>query len=163
MSSRLFQEVREKRGLCYSIYSFHWSFVDTGMFGVHTATGPADVARVMPVILGELARASQDINEAELGRARAQIRAGLLMALESPAARAGQLARQMLLFGRVIPVEELVATIDAITVERVRALAEAIFGGSPPTLAAVGALDGLIDHDKVAERFGLQTAAQMAR
>ncbi len=159
MSSRLFQEVREKRGLCYSIYAFHWSFADTGMFGIHAATGPADVTELMPVVLGELARAAHDINEQELGRARAQLRAGLLMMLESPAARAGQLARQLLLFGRVIPVEELVAMIDAITVEKVRDLAGAIITGSTPTLAAVGPLDGLISHDKVAERFGARIEA----
>jgi predicted Zn-dependent peptidase len=159
MSSRLFQEVREKRGLCYSIYAFHWSFADTGMFGVHAATGPGDVAELMPVILGELERACHDIDQQELGRAQAQIRAGLLMTLESPAARAGQLARQLLLFGRVIPVDELVAKIDAVTVDAVRDLAGAIIAGSAPTLAAVGALDGLIGQDKLAERFGVRIEA----
>ena len=159
MSSRLFQEVREKRGLCYSIYAFHWAFADTGMFGVHVATGPGDVGEVMPVILGELERAADDIDERELGRARAQLRSGLLMTLESPSARAGQLARQILLFGRVIPVEELVAKIDAITVAEVRDLAGAIVSGGPPTLAAVGPLDGLIGRDKLAGRFGVSIDA----
>ena len=153
MSSRLFQEVREKRGLCYSIYAFHWGFSDTGIFGVHAATGPDDVAELMPVVLGELERAAHDIDGRELDRARAQLRAGLLMTLESPAARAGQLARQMLLFGRVIPVDELVATINAISVADVRRLAEGIFTGSRPTVSAVGALDGMMEHDRLAERF----------
>ena len=154
MSSRLFQEVREKRGLCYSIYAFHWSFADTGMFGVHAATGPGDVAELMPVVLGELERAAHDIDQRELDRARAQLRAGLLMTLESPMARAAQLARQMLLFGRPIPVEELVAKVNAITVADVRKLAEDIFTGSPPTVSAVGALDGMMEHDRLAARFG---------
>src|SRR5260370_39198425 len=79
MPSRLFQEVREKRGLCYSIYAFHWSFADTGIFGVHAATGPDDVAKLMPVIVDELERAADDMDENELKRARAQLRAGLLM------------------------------------------------------------------------------------
>ena len=136
MSSRLFQEVREKRGLCYSIYAFHWGFADTGIFGVHAATGPDDVAELMPVMLGELERAAHDIDERELDRARAQLRAGLLMTLESPAARAGQLARQILLFGRPIPIEELVAKIEAISVGAVRDLAGAIITGSAPTIAA---------------------------
>jgi len=156
MSSRLFQEVREKRGLCYSIYAFHWSFADTGMFGVHAATGAGDISELMPVVLGELERAAHDINEAELDRARAQLRAGLLMILESPAARAGQLARQILIFGRVIPVDELVAKIDAITVQDIRNLAGAIISGSTPSLAAVGPLDGLISQDKLVERFGVR-------
>ncbi len=154
MSSRLFQEVRERRGLCYSIYAFHWSFSDTGMFGVHAATGPDDVAELMPVVLGELERSAHDINETELQRAKAQLRAGLLMTLESPAARAGQIARQMLLFGRPIPVDELAGRIEAITVEDLRKLAGDIFTGSQPTLTAVGKLDGLIGQEKIAERFG---------
>jgi predicted Zn-dependent peptidase len=84
MSSRLFQEVREKRGLCYSIYAFHWSFSDTGVFGVHAATGPEDVRRLMPVVVDELERAAEGISDKEVLRARAQLRAGLLMTLESP-------------------------------------------------------------------------------
>jgi predicted Zn-dependent peptidase len=151
--------VRVKRGLCYSIYSFHWGFADTGMFGIHAATGPNDVAKLMPVVLGELDRAAHDIEARELDRARAQLRAGILMTLESPTARAGQLARQMLLFGRPIPVDELVGRINAITVENVRALAGDILTGSTPTLAAVGALDGLTPFEKLAERFGARAAA----
>jgi predicted Zn-dependent peptidase len=153
MSSRLFQEVREKRGLCYSIYAFHWSFADTGIFGVHAATGPDDVAELMPVVLGELERAASDIDQRELDRARAQLRAGLLMTLESPMGRANQLARQMLLFGRPIPIEELVLKVNSITVAEVRKLAEDIFTGSRPTVSAVGALDGLVDHDRLVARF----------
>jgi predicted Zn-dependent peptidase len=159
MSSRLFQEVREKRGLCYSIYAFHWSFSDTGMFGVHTATGPEDVADLMPVLIGELERAAGDIDEKELKRARAQLRAGLLMTLESPAGRAGQIARQILLFGRLIPVEELVEKIEAITVVNVRNLAENIFTGSAPTLSVVGPVNGALDRERIAERLGVKLSA----
>ena len=159
MSSRLFQEVREKRGLCYSVYAFHWSFADTGLFGIHAATGGEDIEELMPVMLGELERASLDITEAELGRARAQMRASLLMSLESPAARAGQLARQMLLFGRPIPVEEIVARIDDVSVTRVRDLAQRIFTGSPPTIAAIGPIDKLIRRDQIAGRLGSPIAA----
>jgi predicted Zn-dependent peptidase len=159
MSSRLFQEIREKRGLCYSIYSFHWSFADTGIFGVHTATGPDDVAELMPVLLAELERSTRDIDEKELARARAQLRAGLLMTLESPAARAGQIARQLLLFGRPLSVEELVAKIDAITLDTVRALASDIFTGAPPTLAVVGPAHGLMERDRIAERLGAKLHA----
>ena len=159
MSSRLFQEVREKRGLCYSIYSFHWSFADTGLFGIHAATGAEDIDELMPVVLGELERASSDITDAELARARAQLRASLLMSLESPAARAGQLARQMLLFGRPISTEELVQRIDAVSVDRVRGLADKIFTGSAPTVAAIGPIDRLVDRDRIAERLGSRVDA----
>src|SRR5690606_38902176 len=75
MSSRLFQEVREKRGLCYSVYAFHWGFSDTGIFGVHAATGKDDIAQLVPVVVGELRRAGEDISQEELNRARAQYRA----------------------------------------------------------------------------------------
>jgi predicted Zn-dependent peptidase len=159
MSSRLFQEVREKRGLCYSIYAFHWSFSDTGIFGVHAATGPEDVAKLMPVVVGELERAAEEITDKEIQRARAQLRAGLLMTLESPAARAGQMARQLLLFGRLIPVEELVARVEAITAEDIRDLAQRIFAGSPPTLSTVGPVKGMLDRDRIAERFGARLNA----
>jgi predicted Zn-dependent peptidase len=159
MSSRLFQEVRERRGLCYSIYAFHWSFADTGIFGVHAATGPGDVNELMPVVIGELERAAHDIGEKELLRARAQLRAGLLMTLESPSARAGQIARQLLLFGRVIPTQELVEKIESITIEDIRELATRIFTASSPTLAAVGAINGMMDHIEVARRFGAKLDA----
>ena len=154
MSSRLFQEIREKRGLCYSIYAFHWSFADSGVFGVHAATGPEDVAELMPVLLNELERASQDISEQELSRARAQLRAGLLMTLENPAARAGQLARQIQLFGRVIPIAELIAEIEDITAADITTLAGDIFTGSTPTLAAVGRLDDVPPCADIAKRLG---------
>ena len=159
MSSRLFQEVREKRGLCYSIYAFHWSLADSGVFGVHAATGPDDVAKLMTVIADELQRAAGDMTEAELGRARAQLRAGLLMTLESPSGRGGPIARQMQLFGRTIPVEETVATIDAISLRAVRDLAGAIITGSHPTVAAVGPTKGLLGSDALAERLGARVPA----
>jgi predicted Zn-dependent peptidase len=161
MSSRLFQEVREKRGLCYSIYAFHWGFADSGIFGVHAATGPDDVKELVPVMLGELERAAHDIDERELDRARAQLRAGLLMTLESPAGRAGQIARQILLFGRPIPTEELIARINAISVDTIRNLAADIFTGTEPTVAAVGALNGMMSRDQVTERLGSRPAPRV--
>jgi predicted Zn-dependent peptidase len=154
MSSRLFQQVREKRGLCYSIYAFHWPFVDSGIFGVHAATGEADVRELMPVILGELERASADITEDEIQKARAQMRAGLLMTLESPSGRAGQLARQVMIFGRPLTLGELIERVEAVTVDGVRRLASSIFTGRAPTVAAVGPVGGLISRDGIAERLG---------
>jgi predicted Zn-dependent peptidase len=159
MSSRLFQEVREKRGLCYSIYAFHWAFADGGVFGVHAATGEDDIAELTPVVLGEIERAAQDLTQAEIDRAKAQARAGLLMALESPLSRAGQLARQIIVFGRVIPIEELVQKIEAVTVDDVRRLAGAIFTETAPTVAAIGPVSSLIDYDRIAARLGAPAAA----
>src|SRR5690606_41681292 len=103
MSSRLFQEVREKRGLCYSVYAFHWGFSDTGIFGVHAATGQADLGRLIPVIIRELQRAGEKITTEELDRARAQYRSGLSRSAESPASRAYETARHLLTLVRPIP------------------------------------------------------------
>jgi predicted Zn-dependent peptidase len=83
MSSRLFQEVREIRGLCYSIYAFHAPYSDTGMFGLYAGTDAEDVPELMRVVVGEIASAAETISEAEIARAKAQMKAGLLMALES--------------------------------------------------------------------------------
>ena len=96
MSSRLFQEVRENRGLCYSIYAFHAPYADTGMFGVYAGTDAADLPELMRVVVDEIGNAAETITEAEIARAKAQMKAGLLMALESSGARAEQLARQMI-------------------------------------------------------------------
>ncbi len=143
MASRLFQEVRESRGLCYSIYAFHWGFSDSGLFGIHAATGREDIPELVPVVLDELLRACDDISEDEVKRARAQVRASLLMSLESPSARAAQIARQMLVFGRVIDLNELVAKVDAITPANLRDLGQSIFTDSVPTLASIGPIDGV--------------------
>ncbi len=137
MSSRLFQEIREKRGLCYSIYAFHWGFSDTGMFGIHAATGEADVRKLVPLIATELQKVTDRINEDELNRARAQYRAGLIMSGESAASRASQVARQLLLFNRPIAKEELMERLSALTVERLTDLSGRLFS-SRPTLAAIG-------------------------
>nr|WP_306265268.1 pitrilysin family protein [Pararhizobium sp. IMCC3301] len=143
MASRLFQEVRETRGLCYSIYSFHWGFSDTGLFGIHAATGREDIPELVPVVLDEMLKACDGISEAEVSRARAQVRASLLMSLESPSSRAAQIARQMLVFGRVIDLNELVAKIDAITPADLRDLGGSLFTNRPPTLASIGPIDGV--------------------
>lgn len=138
MSSRLFQEVRERHGLCYSIYAFHWGFSDCGIFGVQAATGAEDLQALMPLILNELSKVAEHVDQSEIDRARAQIRAGLLMTHESPAARAGQIARQIMLFGRTIHNDELMERLVNITPERLTDLSERLFFGTKVTLSAVG-------------------------
>ena len=149
MSSRLFQELRESRGLCYSIYAFHWGFSDTGIFGIHTATEPGDIAELVDVTMSELRRVSVDVQKVELDRARAQFRASLLMSAESAASRASQIARQLLLFGRPISNEELLDRLDAIDADRVHSLASRLFTASRPTLSAVGPIDNLVGIDEI--------------
>ena len=154
MSSRLFQEVREKRGLCYSIYAFHSGYSDTGLFGLHAATEAADIGALMPVVMQELSKAADGIEQAELDRARAQISAGMLMNLESPSSRAGQLARQILLFGRPISNTELMERLNALTVERLQDLASRLFFDAEPTVAAIGPIDTLPARSELASLLG---------
>lgn len=154
MSSRLFQEVRENRGLCYSIYAFHQGYSDTGVFGVHAATEEADIPELIPVILQELQRAGEAISQEELDRARAQISAGLMMSMESPAARAGQIARQILLFGRPISSEELMERLGALTTERLRDLAARLLTQSTPTVAAIGPVGQVPGQAQLADVLG---------
>lgn len=159
MSSRLFQEVREKRGLCYSVYAFHWGFSDTGVFGIHAATGKEDIARLVPVVVGELRRAGEDITQEELNRARAQYRAGLMMSHESAASRASQIARQMLLFGRPITTEELVDRLSKLTVERLTDLSSRLFS-TRPTVAAIGPVSALPAFEAIGDSLSGLAPAQ---
>ncbi|KAA3503046.1 MULTISPECIES: M16 family metallopeptidase [Rhizobium/Agrobacterium group] len=161
MSSRLFQEVREARGLCYSVYAFHWGFSDTGIFGVHAATGGNDLPELMPVIVDELRKSSQTIHQEEIDRARAQIRAQLLMGQESPAARAGQMARQMMLYGRPIPNEEMMERLNDITRERLTDLAGRLFFDTVPTLSAIGPLEHLPPLSDITAALSAQQPARI--
>jgi predicted Zn-dependent peptidase len=151
MSSRLFQEVREIRGLCYSVYAFHWGFSDTGIFGIHAATGSENLPELMPVIVNELKKASENIRQEEIDRARAQIRAQLLMGQESPAARAGQIARQMMLYGRPIPNNELMQRLSDITTDRLTDLSGRLFFNNTPTLSAIGPVNDLTPYEEIVQ------------
>jgi predicted Zn-dependent peptidase len=151
MSSRLFQEVREIRGLCYSIYAFHAPYSDTGMFGLYAGTDAADVPELMRVVIAELADASGSLTAAEVERAKVQMKASLLMALESSGARAEQLARQMFAWGRPVPLEELVGRIEAVTVERASAAGQALLARGRPAISVLGPGPGLESAATIAE------------
>lgn len=142
LSSRLFQEVREQRGLAYAVDAFHWPFSDCGVFGISAGTAPEDVGELVEVSLACLRQASEDVTEEEVARARAQMKVGLLASLESPGGKLEQMARQVLVFGRAIPREELAARLDAVTLADVRAAGRSLLGHQP-TIAAVGPLQGL--------------------
>jgi predicted Zn-dependent peptidase len=153
MSSRLFQEVREKRGLAYSIYAFNWAYSDTGLLGFYAATGARDVADLMPVALDCLAAATQDLSEAEVRRAKAQMKVSLLAALESPGARSEQIARQLLAFGRVLSRQEMIAQVEALNLTNIRAAgAKAL--ASPPAVASIGPVAKVMTPDRIRDRLG---------
>lgn len=161
MSSRLFQEVREKRGLCYSIYTFHAPYTDTGFFGLYTGTDPADAPEMMEVVVDIMNDSVETLTEAEIARAKAQMKAGLLMALESCSSRAEQLARHVLAYGRPQTAQELVARIDAVSVESTRDAARALLSRSRPAVVALGSGRGLDTAVSFAE--GLTKARAKAR
>ena len=151
MSSRLFQEVREKRGLCYSISAFHMPYSDTGLFGLYAGTDERDAPELMSVVINQIGLATENLSEAEVARAKAQMKAGLLMALESSEARLGQLARQMLAYGRPIPLDEIVAKVNAVTVESARAAGRMLIGRGRPAIAALGPGHSLESAAAIAE------------
>jgi len=151
MSSRLFQEVREKRGLAYAIHAFHWGYADSGLFGVYAGAAAKDAGQLIRASLDCLAEATEKIDARELARAKAQMKVATFSALESPGARAGQLARQMFLYGRPMSLEAMIARIDAITLEAVKAAGRKALRGAP-TVAAIGKTGRVLDSARVRER-----------
>jgi len=152
MSSRLFQEVREKRGLAYSIYSFHWGFSDCGLFGFYAGSAPKDAGEVMRAALDCLAEAAETLDQTEVERAKAQFKVSTLAALESPSARSHQLARQTFVYGAPLSLEAMLERIAAINLEDVRQAGAAMLR-SPPTVAAIGGIGKTLDAAMVAERL----------
>jgi predicted Zn-dependent peptidase len=151
-TARLFNEVREKRGLAYSIYSFHWGFSDCGLFGFYAGSAPKDAGEVGRAALDCLAEAAERLDAAEVDRAKAQFKVSTLTALESPTARAQQLARQTFVYGAPLSLDAMMARIAAITVDDVRQAGAAMLR-SPPTVAVIGGVGKALDAAAVAERL----------
>ncbi|RKF16372.1 insulinase family protein [Roseovarius spongiae] len=141
MSSRLFQEIREKRGLCYTIFTQAGAYADTGMMTLYAGASADQLAGLAEITIDEMKRAAGDMRPDEIERARAQMKAGLLMGLESPSNRAERLARMLQIWGRVPPLEEVVDRIDAVTLGDVRGLAERIASRAPAALALYGPVE----------------------
>jgi predicted Zn-dependent peptidase len=162
MSSRLFQEAREKRGLCYSIYSFAQASTDSGTVGVYTGTGENEAAEISSVIAGEMAALAQDASEAEIARAKAQIKSATLMGFERPSTRTEQIAANLLAHGRVLSIEEMTAKLDAVDTDAVRRFGERLMNCGSPSMAAVGPVGKLESHEVFAARFGAGAARRAA-
>jgi len=154
MSSRLFQEAREKRGLCYSIYAFTGGFQDSGFIGIYAGTGEAEAGELAAVVAGEMEAMADRLGEAEVDRARAQLKASLLMGLEGATGRTEQIAGQLFALGRIQTPSEIVAQLDAIDVAQVKAYAARVMTRGAPTIAALGPVSRLESHDRFARRFG---------
>ena len=152
MSSRLFQEIREQRGLAYGVSAYAAPYLDGGVFGVYAGTGEKETPELVQVLFEQLSGMRDPVPEEELQRARTQMRAGILMSLESTGARMEALGSQLLIYGRPIPVEEMVRKIDGVSAADVAQVADRIFSGRP-TLAAMGPLGGLEPYDKLLRRL----------
>ena len=152
MSSRLFQEVREKRGLVYSIFSFHSGYQDDGLFGIYAGTGPEKMDEIIPVVCDEVLKVGGDVTDEELARAKSQLKAGLLMGRESMMTRADQQAKYLLFRDKPLDIEGLIATIDAVDKAAIKRAADKMFSGKP-TLAALGPLDKLESYNEIEQRL----------
>jgi len=141
MSSRLFQEIRENRGLCYTIFASAGAYADTGMMTIYAGTSGDELPELANITIDEMKRAASDMSPAEVARARAQMKAGLLMGLESPSNRAERLARLIQIWDRVPPLEETIAQIDAVTTGDVRDFAQNMATSAPAALALYGPVE----------------------
>ena len=141
MSSRLFQEIREKRGLCYTIFAQAGAYADTGMTTIYAGTSAGQLPDLAGITIDEMKRTAADLSMAEVARARAQMKSGLLMGLESPSNRAERLARLVQIWDRVPSLEETVARIDDVSCADVRRFAEHMATSAPMALALYGPVD----------------------
>ncbi len=141
MSSRLFQEIREERGLAYSISTYHAAYRDAGAFVVYAGTSPASAREVVHLVLENLARARDGLDAAEIARAKESLKGSLMLDLETPGSRMSKLARSEQYFGRQLSLDEIIGAVDAVTRDDVRRVAGTLFVPDRVTLAAIGPFD----------------------
>jgi predicted Zn-dependent peptidase len=141
MSSRLFQEIRERRGLAYSVYSYVSHFAETGNFGVYAGCAPAKADEVLGLVRAELSRvAASGISAEELKRGKGMLKGALVLGLEDTGSRMSRLGKGELLHGELLTMDELLTRVDAVTLDEVAAISAEVLGG-PMTLAVVGPYD----------------------
>ncbi len=153
MSSRLFQKIREERGLCYTIFAQAGFHDDTGMMTIYAGTGADDVADLARLTIDEIKRAAEDMSETEIARAKAQLRAGLLMGLESPSAQAERIARVLAIWGRVADPAEVAERVAAVTLNDVRDHASRLIARARPALALYGPVSSAPAREELADRL----------
>lgn len=152
MSSRLFQKIREERGLCYTIFAQAGAYEDTGQLTIYSGTSAADLGDLTGLTIDELKRAAEDMTDAEVNRARAQMKAGMLMGLENPSSRCERIARLLAIWGHVPAVEDAVERIDAVSTADVRDYGTRLLT-SPSALALYGQVGKAPDLDAIRQRL----------
>ena len=151
MSSRLFQEIREKRGLCYTIFAQAGAYSDTGLLTIYSGTSSENLKNLSDITISEMKRSAIDFEQAELDRARVQMKAGMLMGLESASSRVERLARMLIIWNRIPSLDEVVQKIDAVSLEDVRAFASNILLDQKPSLATYGPAANEISFSKLVD------------
>ncbi len=153
MSSRLFQSVREKHGLAYSVYSSHSGYKDSGQFEIYVGTDPDKLQKLMPVLINEINDISQNnVSIDELNRAKAQLKSSLLMGQESMLSRANRQAKYMINFNKVLNIQDLIDKIDCVEIDHIQTMGQKIFS-SKPTIASLGPISEMPDYDLIAQKL----------
>tara|TARA_B100001029_G_C14846711_1_gene331369 strand:- start:214 stop:687 length:474 start_codon:yes stop_codon:yes gene_type:complete len=152
MSSRLFQEIREKRGLVYSIHSDADSYSDTGTFQVIAGTGKNEIKELLPVLCDELSNSITNLTEDEIKRAKAQIKSGIVMSMESSSSNAGSSAYQLIKYNKLIDIDQRIKKINDVTKDSIEKIVSKVFK-SQPTIASIGPIQNLEELDKIKKRF----------
>ena len=151
MSSRLFQEIREKRGLCYTIFAQGGAYSDTGLLTIYSGTSADSLKDLSDITISEMKRMAIDFEQIELDRARVQMKAGLLMGLESASARAERLARMLTIWDRIPTLDEIVKKIDAVDLNDVRHFSDSIISNKKPTLSTYGPISNGVPFNQIIE------------
>ncbi len=153
MSSRLFQELREKRGMCYTIYASQNSYADGGVLTIYSGTSGDDIAELPLLCCDEIRRMTDTITAEELARARAQFKAGMMMGQESTMARCDRNARMLQIWGRVPPLAEISAKLDAVSLEGIRDFGGRFTGGVVPSCSLYGPVSAAPDYGILSDRL----------
>ena len=152
MSSRLFQEIREKRGLAYAVHSFASAYTDCGIFAIYTGTSAMDAKAIIPLIADEVQNLPTTLQKVEIDRAKVQLKSALLMGLENTSTRCEMIATQTLAFGEPRSMDHMIAQINNVNSEDIGRVAKRVFS-SPPTVTAVGPISDMDSYEKIAARF----------
>ncbi len=150
-SSNLFQEVREKRGLAYSVYAFNTTYADTGLLGVYAGVSEEQAPEVMPVVIEQILATAELATEAQLYRAKQQQKTALFMTRESTTAMAEWIGRHLLDYGRYHPAAELAAKVDAVTLDDIRRVSRRLLKSGPPVWTSLGPKAKLPEMERVQE------------
>ncbi|MDC0074493.1 insulinase family protein [Alphaproteobacteria bacterium] len=153
MSSWLFQEIRENLGLCYSISAFSTSYTDTGLVGIYTGTSKENINRIFPAISSLVVRMKEKVTNEELNKAKSQLKASLMMSLESSSSRCENFARQLLIFDKLISTNEIISKIDSINIKMIKNFSENMLKSKRLTLAAIGPVSSMDEYSNISEMF----------